>query len=55
MSNNTYIISRETYRKIKKMDHKEMDDYLRRIYSRGYSKGMEDAKKPLVKPEAKPE
>lgn len=52
MSNNTtYIISRDTYRKVKKMDHKEMDGYIRRIYASGYEKGRRDALKPVKKDE----
>lgn len=48
-NNTTYIISRDTYRKVKKMDHKEMDDYICRIYASGYEKGRRDALKPVKK------
>lgn len=33
-------INRETYKKIKKMDHREMEDYLTNLHAEGYNQGV---------------
>lgn len=36
-------LRREDYRKIKSMDRHEMENYIRRIYRRGYDRGLREA------------
>lgn len=44
------LISRSDYKKIKFMNREELDDYLKRVWRRGYEAGLKkitEAKEPL--------
>lgn len=45
---NSMKINRETYKKIKKMDHKEMESYLVNIQTLAYNQGISDITQSLA-------
>lgn len=44
------MMLREDYKAVKRMDKKQMEDYLQRIYRRGYEAGLKAAKSPSAPP-----
>lgn len=38
------MLKREDYKTIKRMDRKQMDEYLARVYRRGYDAGLKASK-----------
>lgn len=43
-----YITNRTVYKAVKKYDHKQFDDFCKRMYNEGYSAGL---KQPAAEPE----
>lgn len=41
--NGAYLTTRETYKKVKKFDHQQLDEFCTKIYTEGYQDGAEAA------------
>jgi hypothetical protein len=47
------MMNRDDYKAVKRMDKKQMEEYLQRIYKRGYEAGLRAAKSPSAPPTIK--
>lgn len=53
MSDKEYVSSRVLYKKIKKFDHAEMDEFLTKVYMEGWSNAVKEIESVEAAPEEK--